>query len=161
MSERSWRGGKTRPGDVFFSRWGSGGPAAVDLTVRDPLAPSHPVRQVSGLEPWRLRQEEGKGRKYLAQCQRWHWQFVPFVMDVFGGFGGQARRVVSHLVTCTLGELEAWKRREMEASIWQELSLALAREVGRQLAWGLVVEPDSERWVEAAGWVGVHAPFLD
>ena len=76
----------SRPGDVFFPRLNVDGPCAVDVTVRDPLAPSHPV-QPSQIDQWHSRQEGEKDGKYAVQSQRRGWQFTPLVLDVFGGCG--------------------------------------------------------------------------
>ena len=136
---------RTRPGDVFVNRLDVDGPGAIDVTVRDPLAPSHPLRPEAILS-WHQSQEKEKRVKYDAACRRRGWQFIPFVVDVYGGFGDEAMRLVSLLVKSTVGQFEGWQRREQEATVWQSLSFALAREVSKQLVWGLhlVEEPVSD-----------------
>ena len=42
---------------------------------------------------------------------------------------------MSTLTKSLLGQRDGWQRRGMEATLWQELGIAWAREVGRQLAW--------------------------
>ena len=55
-------GDATRPGDIFLPQLNSDVLAAVDVTVRDPQAPSAPL-QPANLPAWHARQEEGKQRK--------------------------------------------------------------------------------------------------
>ena len=148
-------GDRTRPGDVFFPRWDSDGPLAVDITVRDPRAPSHPLASADGLEKWRDRQEVEKSTLYGATCQRLGWNFAPFVVDVWGGLGPQARKFMGTLVKMIAGEKEGWQRREAEAGVWQELGMALARELGRQLAWHAHAGEVAEEGMAS------HAPYLE
>jgi hypothetical protein len=125
----------SRPGDILFLNWEGRGPAAVDVTVRDPLALSHPVQTDEGVQAWRERQEKEKRQKYTAQCNRLQWVFVPFVMDVFGGLAQEATELVNKLVRGVCSQSEKWLHREVEARVWQRLTLNLMREVGRQLVW--------------------------
>lgn len=127
---------RTRPGDLFFSRLNKDGPAAVDVTVRDPLAPSHactPARMAD----WHEAQEQEKRLKYVVECRRKGWQFVPFVMDVFGGLGREAQETVQTLLPGLLGQKEGWQRRSLEASVWQDISFSLMKAIGKQLAWSI------------------------
>ena len=146
----------TRPGDIFFPRWDCDGPAAVDVTVRDPRAPSHPLQSADGVGKWRQKQEEEKENLYAPACRRLGWTFVPFVVDVWGGLGEKAKAFMGALLKAILGQREGWQRRHMEASVWQELSVALARELGRQLAWHVHA---GEGPAEVA--MVSHAPYCD
>ena len=89
------------------------------------------------IDGWHERQERAKVDKYKSICGRLGWKFIPFVMDVFGGFAPQSLTLVNTFVKAQAGQVEGWKRRMQEASIWQELSLKLMRDVGRQLVWTL------------------------
>jgi hypothetical protein len=124
---------RSRPGDVFISRLDANGPAAVDITVRDTLAPSRPVRTAADVGSWFQSQEADKRRKYDGQCRRLGWTLVPFVMDCYGAMGDEARGLVGTALRLLLGQKEPWARRQAEASTWQGLSITLAKEVGRQL----------------------------
>ena len=75
----------SRPGDLLLSRLSVNGPGAVYVTIRDPLAPSHPVG-VEGVGTWHSRQEQEKNEKYVVRCHRRGWAFIPFVLDMFGGW---------------------------------------------------------------------------
>ena len=129
-------GDGSRPGDAFIPRLNADGSAAIDVTIRDPLAQSHPV-SVGGLERWHQMQEAEKGTKYGVRCRQLGWQFFPFVMDVWGGMGDQAQDLVKMLLKGLLGQKEGWQRREAEAGIWQSLSFSLMREIAKQLVWSV------------------------
>ena len=147
-------GDGTRPGDVFFPRLNVDGPAAVDVTIRDPLAPSHPVTTAAGIDGWHRAQEMDKTRKCGVACGRLHWHFLLFVVDVWGGFGPEAMTLV-HIITRNLvGQKEGWQRREAEAGIWQDLSFAAMREVMRQLVWGVLAVDGPEHDPTT------HSPYL-
>jgi hypothetical protein len=126
----------SRPGDLFISRLDENGPAAVDVTIRDPLAMSHPCPREK-IEDWHDEQELDKCRKYGTVCHRKGWKFVPFVMDVWGGLGREALALVQTFIKALVGQKEGWQRRRLEATVWQELSITLAKSVARQLVWSV------------------------
>ena len=146
----------SRPGDVFYPRWDTDGPAAVDATVRDPRIPSQPLQQAEAVPKWRERQEADKVSRHGNACKRLGWTFVPFVVDVWGGLGEKAKAFMGVLVKAIVGQREGWQRRQVEASVWQDLSMALARELGRQLAWHVHAR---EGPTEVA--MVSHAPYCD
>ena len=152
---------RTRPGDVFIARLDANGPAAVDITVRHTLAPSRPVRKPEDLPSWFQGQEREKTAKYQSQCRRLGWSMVPFVMDCFGGLGDEARSFLSTCLTLLLGKKELWARRSAEANVWQRISLALAREVARQLRLSRFVAAsmEEEDWGEHVGSLGQGRPW--
>ena len=146
----------TRPGDVFFPRWDADGPAAVDITIRDPLAPSNPLGGVGALEKWRETQEREKHRKYDSGCRSLGYGFIALVMDIFGGMAPEGRAFFTTLVKSLTGGKAGWQRREAEASAWQEVGFALARSLGRQLAWHSHLAPSEER---EGATPSCHAPY--
>ena len=129
-----------------------------DITVRDTLAPSRPVRSPSDVPRWFETQEREKVTKY-RECRRLGWSLVPFVMDCFGGMGGEARGLVGTLLKLLLGQKELWARRTAEADAWQAISLALAQEVGRQLRLSCYINQPSMMEGEGDGGGGVHNPY--
>ena len=122
-----------RPGDLFVSRLDSDGPGAIDVTIRDPLALSHPCTP-SNILTWHEAQEMDKHQKYEVACRRLGWSFKAFVVDVFGGLGQEARDFLTILLKGLLGQREGWQRRGLEATIWQEVSFTIMIEIGRQLS---------------------------
>jgi len=82
---------------------------------------------------WHHTQELEKCDKYVVHTNRAKWQFKPFVMDVWGGMGEEARLLVGNVIRGMVSQRDAWQRREVEHSVWQTLSFALMREIGKQL----------------------------
>ena len=121
---------------MYFPRFDSDGPAAVDITIRNPLAQSRPVNPTN-METWHERQENEKTVKYRVACQRLGWKFIPFVVDTYGGLGNQAAYVVQSIVKNAAGQVEGWQRRGMEATTWQQISISLMKDVGKQLVWSV------------------------
>jgi len=147
---------RSRPGDVFVSRLDANGPAAVDITVRHPLAPSRVLPATFDVDRWRAQQEADKVRKYHAQCSRLGWSLVPFVADCYGGLGTEARTLVSTCLKQIAAQQEVGFRRGAEAEVWQGLLLPLAKEVGRQLRGSLFCR-DREEGVDLP-W-STHTPY--
>jgi hypothetical protein len=150
-------GDGSRPGDLFLPRLNADGPAAVDVTVRDPLMPSRPAT-VERLPTWHSLQEGEKRTQSQTKCARLGWQFIPFVMDVFGGLGEAATELVSTLLKGILARQEAWQRRTVEATVWQSISLSLMKEVARQLAWTVFAEQQGEEEAGSAPST-THQPY--
>ena len=48
--------------------------------------------------------------------------------------GEDATEVVNHLIKGIVSQRETWQRREAESLVWQTITFALMREVGKQLA---------------------------
>ena len=149
----------SRPGDIFYPRFTVDGPGAVDVTVRNPMVGGIPL----DLTEWHERQEDEKCRKYSAACRRRGWEFVPFVMDVYGGSGPAARTVMSKIVELGKGQVESWAQRTREATVWQTLTLALMREVGRQLAHAVHAQRvgDDQRETQPVVGSSWHTPYMD
>ena len=155
---------RTRPGDVFVHRFTQGQPAAVDLTIRHTLAPSHPTPRTFDLSAWQRRQEESKVSLYGAQCDRLGWQFMPCILDCYGGIGDDGRTFLAACVRLLLGQRSHIFARATEANVWQGLTLTVAKEVSRQLrggTWAAAVAEDGGRGAAEgslpARWA--HSPY--
>ena len=135
-----------RPADVLIVGFDSHGPLAMDITVRDLLRSSQPVRVIS-MPDWHHAQELEKCAKYVVHTNRAKWQFKPFVLDVWGGMGEDAQSVVNHLIKGMVSQRDAWQRREVESTVWQTLTFTLMREIGKQLAMEMPgkVQPGAKR----------------
>ena len=90
-------GDGSRAADILIPRWDTDGPAAVDVTVRCPRAPHHPVHDPSLYTLWQRAQEDDKTTKYGDGCRRKGWAFYPFVVDTWGGGGWPPQPVFSSL----------------------------------------------------------------
>ena len=126
-------GDGTRPGDLFIPRWTADGVTVVECTVRHLNAPSRLVIDPDHVADWRHDQELEKTNKYLERCEQVGWQFVPFMMDLWGGLGPAASKFMKHYLALALGAEEETERRSIEASVWQRLSVSVMRQIGKQL----------------------------
>ena len=88
--------------------------------------------------------ERQKTTKHGPACRTLDWQFIPFVIDTFGGFGEQAHAVLSTLAKTRRDSAPHRDRREVEAALWQEMSFCVIKELGRQLSWSIYVPPRGE-----------------
>ena len=92
-------GDGSRPGDLYIPRWSADGTTVVDCTVRHPYAPCRRVVDPTHVLQWRREQEQEKTTKYLERCQEVGWDFVPFLMDLWGGLGPAATKFMGQYVT--------------------------------------------------------------
>lgn len=134
-----------------MTRFTDNRPAAVDVTIRHTLAPSHPLRNAGDLEGWQVRQEGDKRRKYDRECARLGWTFIPFVMDCYGAPGAEARGFVTACTRLIAGQQEAERSREVEADVWQGLSFTLARELASQFRAGRLATSVEDELAHAEG----------
>jgi hypothetical protein len=65
-------------------------------------------------------------------------------MDCYGVFGEGAATFVNKCLRLIQAQEEAPQRRQAEANLWQTLSIIVAREIARQVAWGAAAETDFE-----------------
>jgi hypothetical protein len=135
-------------------RYDANGPAAIDVTIRHPLAPSRTRPGTDEIGKWHEAQEEDKVKKYGEGCQRRGWTFIPFVMHCYGGMGDAALTFVTNCVHLLAGQHDAWERRGVEGNCWQGLSMALARELARQLVWGQCPKDSADGGIAEA-----HRPY--
>ena len=146
-------GDGTRAADLLVPRWDSDGAAAIDVTIRCPVQPSDPVRNVKDLPKWRKDQEDEKNKKYADPCARAGWSFFPFLLDTWGGLGPTARQFMSSLVKRAARARLGRERREFEQQLWQRLILPPMAQLGRQLALLLTLPQDGH------GRSDQHCPY--
>ncbi len=53
------------------------------------------------------------------------------MVDCFGSLGTEARTFVAACLKTLLGRKEEWAQRKKEVTLWQQLSMAAAKEIGR------------------------------
>ena len=123
-----------RPADVFIPAWDDKGPVAVDCTLRHTLQPSDPLKAAARVHDWRTRQEGEKERLYGETCTRQGWEFLPFVVDLWGGLSPKASKFMNTIARLTARDLLRPRRERAEEDVWQYLSCQVARSIGRQLA---------------------------
>lgn len=85
-------GGKTRPPDIWVTRWLDGHPLALDLTVTHPLAPSLGLDSKSAARALEEK-EHRKNLKSLVVCTTLNLDFKPFAVPTIGALGSAALEV--------------------------------------------------------------------
>ena len=114
--------------DVLVSGLGEGGrPLAIDFRVTYPL-------QLDASRGTFAHNEKEKNDKHKAECDAQGWDFAPFVLDTYGGFGPAAKSVFGRLVKLADelgGAYDQWRHNWTSASFpthWlQRFSLVIAR----------------------------------
>ena len=150
-------GDGSRAADILIPRWDADGPAAVDVTVRCPVAPHNPLRDPSSLPQWHLRQEEDKVKRYGDGCARMGWGFHPFVLDTWGGLGPSARAFMAQVAKRSLGGRLGRERTSQEMTLWQRLLFPPMAALGRQLSTLLTVEVPNP--TSTATFSSFHRPY--
>ena len=153
-------GDGSRAADILIPRWDSDGPAAVDVTIRCPLAPHNTVRDPSLLTKWQLQQESEKQRKYGDGCERMGWSFHPFVVDTFGALAPSARAFMAVLTKRAVGTRLGRERKGHEMSLWQRLLFPAMATVGRQLS-ALLTAPAPPASSSIATVSSFHRPYTN
>ena len=137
-------GDGSRAADLLVHRWDCDGPAAIDVTVRCPLAPHHPLRSPKDLPAWRLAREQEKVDCYADGSARAGWSLHPFVLDTWGGLSATARQFMATLLKRAAGGRLGRARREFEQAFWQRLVFPPMAQLGHQLALAYTVPPLSQ-----------------
>ena len=113
--------------DCIIRGLGEGGrPLALDFRIAYPL-------QRNAEQGTFAAQEKAKDDKYKDECDQQGWDFSPFVLDTFGGFGPAARSVFRRLIKHSekLNARDQWKHSWSASSFsthWlQRFSLVIAR----------------------------------
>ena len=68
----------------------------------------------------------------------------PVTRGHFGVYGEQAPSVLSSLAKTRRDNAPMRDRREVEASVWQDVSFAVQKEIDRQLSWYLYLPAEGE-----------------
>ena len=85
--------------------------------------------------------EKRKSREIAALCRMHGWSFCPFVVEVFGAWGGQARHFLQRLAKL-LALTHGISTKEAALRCRGQIAASVLRSVGRQLerAFGEVAE---------------------
>ena len=92
----------TRPGDVLVLNWLSGKPAAVDVTIRDPLLPSGPLSGAAAFPAWQEKLEHNKVLKYTRQCTTPAGTLSPFYVTSTAALGNVPTTSLHALLKCNM-----------------------------------------------------------
>ena len=127
-------GGRDRPADVLLLSWDKGRDVCIDLTVVNPFtAESYPL-SLEGARRHLNAAERDKLAKHMASCQSMGWGAHPVAFSPWGGAGSAAKSLVHELLKKAMSELDSSAKGQRTSQLRQNISLALAREVARQLS---------------------------
>ena len=125
---------RTRPADILLLSWDKGVDTCIDITISHPLqADCHPLsldhakRHLSAAEQRKL-------TKHHESCTLMHWSSHPAAFNPWGGTGPAARSLLTDILRRATSDLDEKSRNLRITEIRQGLSMALAREVAKQLA---------------------------
>ena len=125
-----------RPGDLLVHGL-SDSPDAVGIAATHALHPSANLADVQAGSLAR-KTEQRKIRESSALCRRHGWNFCPFVVEVFGAWGGQARHFLHHLAS-RLALQQGIPRKEAALSCRGRIAASILLSIGRQLERGFSV----------------------
>ena len=136
--------GRERPADLFVDRWTTPDPAAVDVTVTHPLAPSlglslHAAKDIAATK------EKQKIAKYAHLIAATQLQFYPVAITTFGALGPHATDFVDDAANFYSAKC-AVDRALCRKQLVERLQVALLQEVGKRLLAGIQADEGEEDW---------------
>ena len=86
-----------KPADVFIPFFAGGKPAAIDISIVNPLSVNL-LRRAAEKSGAALEERfSQKCRKYQERCGAKNVIFLPFVLEVFGGFNSEDLKIISKI----------------------------------------------------------------
>ena len=85
--------GRERPADIFVDRWSTADPAAIDVTVTHPLAPSLGLN-IRSAKSVAAAKEKQKVAKYAHLIRDKRLNFIPAAFTTFGALGPEATQLI-------------------------------------------------------------------
>ena len=121
-----------RPGDVYLPRWVGIQPAAIDVSVVNPLNAN--IVSKAAVEEGAAASEAAhrKCTKYAPYVAANNVSFIPFIMETFGGFGLDAIAFTKRLATQASRHRGTDYKTEKK-HLFQKLSLTLQRGIAKML----------------------------
>jgi hypothetical protein len=124
-----------RPADILVQRWEHGRAACIDVSIVNPLAPTH-VRGAAETAGYAAGQGEHKKRtKYGAHCAaaRPPLILLPFVMETLGGVGPVAEKVLKR-VGAAVAQYRGMDPSQGANLVGNRISFTCQRALGEALA---------------------------
>ena len=121
-----------RPGDVFLPRWAGIRPAAIDVSVVNPLRAGAVAKSAQEQGATAAATAETKSKKYASYVATNNVSFIPFIMETYGGLGIEAISFVKRLAT-QVARHRGTEYKMEKKHLFQKLSLTLQRGVARML----------------------------
>ena len=125
--------GKKRQADLLLKAWDKGRDCAVDLTVEHPLAPSRWPLKLSAVTSVLRAAEARKITESEGACLSHGWDYTPAAFSPWGMAGPSAFQLITEITRKATGALSGQAKIKRANEIAQGLSLAMVRQVARQL----------------------------
>lgn len=124
---------RDRPADILLLGWDKGTDVCVDLTITNPLsAENYPLNPETAKRHLSLA-EQRKTIKHKQSCEAMRWSAHPAAFSPWGGAGPAAKSLLFEITKRIAGDLHPAIQQERSTEIRQNLSLALVREIAKQL----------------------------
>jgi hypothetical protein len=123
-----------RPADILLIRWDHGRDIAVDFTVTNPLAADCYPLSLEGAKRHLANAERDKLVKEGPMCAAVRWGFSPVALSPWGMLGPSGKELLRDVTKRIVGDLPLEAHAGRAQELRQCLSLALMREVARQLS---------------------------
>ena len=112
--------------DYFLPGWSNGRHAALDVTVVSPLQVQLRKKAAEEKGSAANKRYNEKNAKYLAPCEREGIQFIPLVVETFGGWHPNSEIVLTKLAK-QLAAQTGNQPSEVTSHLYQRLGILLAR----------------------------------
>ena len=134
-------GERERPADVFLNRWTAAEPAAVDVTVTHPLAPSYGL-SVQAASKALKEKESRKNAKYAHIFDAVQVTFVPMAFSSFGELSERAQEFVKAASRYYAAHQDV-ELSVCQHQLVQNLQTSLMQENGRRLLCAVTAVEDA------------------
>ena len=134
--------GRERPADIFVDRWSTADPAAIDVTVTHPLAPSMGLN-IRSAKAVAAAKEKQKVAKYAHLIRDKRLNFIPAAFTTFGALGPEATQLIEDAAGFYSAK-NAVDRGVCRTQLVQRVQVALLHEVGKRLLAGIQAEEDDD-----------------
>ena len=125
-----------RPADVLLMYWEGGRHAAVEIFISHPLQLSEYPLSADKSSRHAASEEMKKVRRIVAQPEfvESGWGFIPMGFGPFGNAGPSSTRLLAQIIQKATADLHGWEKTKRAMDIRLNISVALMRQVGRQLS---------------------------
>ena len=130
--------GQLRPGDIYLPRWEGIQPAAIDVSVVNPINAGILSKSANESGAAATAAANRKYAKYAAYVETSNVSFIPFIMETFGGLGYEASIFVKRLATYVARNRGSDYKTEKK-HMFQKISLTLQREIAKMMVSRIVV----------------------
>ena len=116
-----------KPADIFIPSWSNGCPAAIDVTITNPLNMDIVSKSANQAGSAAAMRAASKITKYHQACASKNINFIPFALETFGGFSKEAQKVINK-VTSALALNAGWDYKVIKKQFYERLSVQIQKQ---------------------------------